>query len=271
VSAPQGESLEQRLARLTASAAKNMAAAKDAAAKATRDAAARAAAGESNATRPAAERRAAKSASAASPRPGVRREARFDVRSWSGALIVMAALVAVLFVVEAFDAASNHRLDRFGLKPREVSGLVGIVASPFLHSGWWHLVSNSVPFVLLGWVVLLSGLRNWLLVTAIVVLGGGLATWVVAPAGVIIGVSGLVFGWLGYLMARAFFARRLVFIAVALCIVFFFSSLFGGLLPSINSNVSWQAHVCGFAAGVLAGWLLHPRTRRRSRKGVSVS
>jgi membrane associated rhomboid family serine protease len=275
VSAPEGESLEQRLARLTASAAKNMTAAKEAAARVARESAARAAAGDPAGTstparrQPTAGRRLGKAES--QPQRVDRREPRFDVRSWSGALIVMVALAVVLFVVEAFDAAGNHRLDRFGLKPREVSGLVGVVASPFLHSGWWHLISNIVPFVLLGWVVLLSGLRNWLLVTAIVVVGGGLATWLVAPAGLIIGVSGVVFGWLGYLIARAFFARRLLWIAMALFVVFFFSSMFGGLLPSINSHVSWQAHVCGFAAGVLAGWLLHPRTPRRSLVAPSVS
>lgn len=195
------------------------------------------------------------------------REPPFDPTSWTGALIVMAGLAGVLYVVEAFDAAGGHRLDRFGLKPRMVDGLEGLVTSPFLHSGWWHLISNTGPFLLLGWVLLLSGLRTFVTVTAIVALVGGAVTWLVAPSGVIVGVSGVIFGWLGYLIARAFFARRVLWIVSAVLVAFFFSGLFAGLLPSLNSNVSWQAHVCGFAAGVFAGWLLHPRTPRRVRAG----
>jgi membrane associated rhomboid family serine protease len=176
----------------------------------------------------------------------------------------MAVLAAVLYAVEAFDVASGHRLDQFGIHPRQLSGLDGVVFAPFLHAGWWHLISNTVPFVLLGWVVLVAGLRTWLVVTGIVVFAGGLATWLVAPPGDIVGVSGLVFGWLGYLIARAFVTRRLVWIAVAVLVFCFFGSLFAGLLPSVGSPVSWQAHVCGFVAGLVAGWLLH---RRRPRRG----
>ena len=199
------------------------------------------------------------------------RRRRLDTGTWGGALALMAVIAALLFVVEAIDAASNHRLDRFGLKPREVDGLWGVLASPFLHASWWHLISNMAPFVLLGWVVLLSGLRTWLVVTAIVMFGGAIATWLIAPAGVIVGSSGVVFGWMGYLIARAFFARRLLWIVIAVFVAFFFSGLFAGLLPSISSNVSWQAHVCGFAAGVGAGWLLHPRPPRRTASSSSVS
>ncbi|MEP6599603.1 MAG: rhomboid family intramembrane serine protease [Actinomycetota bacterium] len=192
-------------------------------------------------------------------------EPPFDPTSWTGALTIMAGLAGLLYVVEAFDAAGGHRLDRFGLRPRMVDGLEGIVTAPFLHAGWWHLISNTGPFVLLGWVLLLSGLRTFLTVTALVALIGGAATWALAPAGLIVGVSGVIFGWLGYLIARAFFARRVLWIVAAVLVAFFFSGLFAGLLPTLNSNVSWQGHVFGFAAGVFAGWLLHPRAPRRVR------
>jgi membrane associated rhomboid family serine protease len=81
----------------------------------------------------------------------------------------------------------------------------------------------------------------------------------VAPSGLIVGASGLVFGWLGYLIARAYFSRKLRWIFVAVVVLVFFGTLLNGLLPSFNSNVSWQAHVCGFAAGIAAGAVLHPR------------
>ena len=93
-----------------------------------------------------------------------------------------------------------------------MAGLWGVLFSPFLHASWWHLISNTAPFIALGWAVLLSGVRTWLVVTAIVILVGGFATWLVAPSGLIVGASGLVFGWLGYLIARAVFSRRLMWI-----------------------------------------------------------
>lgn len=184
----------------------------------------------------------------------------FDPQSWGGALIVMCAVAVLLWIVQFVNAADDYHLDRFGMKPRETAGLWGLVSMPFLHASFGHLLSNTIPLVLVGWVLLLSGVRTWLAVTAIVVVGGGLLTWLLGPAHtVIVGASGMIFGWLGYLLARAYFSRRLKWIIVAVLVLIFFGTVLFGLVPSINSDVSWQAHVCGFAAGVGAGALLHPR------------
>jgi membrane associated rhomboid family serine protease len=113
---------------------------------------------------------------------------------------------------------------------------------------------------------MLSGVRTWLIVTGLVAVVGGVATWLIAPSGLILGCSGLVFGWLGYLLARAYFTRRIMWILGAALVAFFFSGLFAGLLPSINSRSSWQAHVCSFVAGVAAGWVLHPRRARATKQ-----
>jgi membrane associated rhomboid family serine protease len=108
-------------------------------------------------------------------------------------------------------------------------------------------------------VLLLSGVRVWAFVTAFVVVVGDFATWLVAPPGVIVGASALVFGWMGYLLARAYFSRRIKWIVTAVAVLIFFGTLLGNLLPTLDARVSWQSHVCGFLAGVLVGWLLHPR------------
>jgi membrane associated rhomboid family serine protease len=192
-------------------------------------------------------------------------EPPFDPTSWGGALVLMLSAAAVLWVVQFVNAAQHYSLDRFGLRPRRIDGLWGVVTEPFLHTGYGHLFSNTVPLVLIGWVLLLSGLRAWLMVTALVIVIGGLATWLVAPSGLIVGASGLVFGWLGYLLARAYFSRKLKWIVVAVLVLFFFGTLLVSLLPSFESNVSWQAHVCGFGAGVVAGALLHPPRSKRPK------
>ena len=187
--------------------------------------------------------------------------------------MLMSGFAAVLWIVQILNAIDDYRLDRFGLEPRALGGLWGVVTAPFLHSSYGHLLSNTVPVVLIGWVLLLAGIDIWATVTALVVVGGGLLTWLVGPGDtVIVGASGMVFGWLGYLLARAYFSRRLKWIVVAVLVLVFFGTLLFGLFPTINSDVSWQAHLCGFVAGIGTGALLHPRgqeTRLIGRSAVS--
>jgi membrane associated rhomboid family serine protease len=201
-------------------------------------------------------------------------EPPFDPSSWSGALIVMLGVTAVLWAVNIVNAGEHYSLDRFGLRPRRIDGLWGILTQPFLHASYNHLFSNTVPLVMIGWVLMLSGLRTWLTVSAMVVVLGGLATWLVAPGGprvYIVGASGLVLGWLGYLIARAYFSRKLRWIVVAALVLFFSGTLLTSLLPSFDAHVSWQSHLCGFAAGIVAGAVLHPTRAKvpRPRPGTA--
>lgn len=192
------------------------------------------------------------------------RSFKFTIKpdSWSGAFVIMSALLGVLWAVELVNMSDHGRLVRFGLKPRRVDGLEGIATAPFLHVSASHLLANSLPFLALGWLVLTSGLEKFLAATGIVMIVGGLFAWVVAPSGVIVGSSGLVFGWLGYVIARAWFSRKIVWIITALGAALFFSSMFGGLLPG-QPDVSWQAHVGGALGGVAAGWVLTERKKSR--------
>jgi len=210
---------------------------------------------------------------AARPEGRLARLARFDPTSWRGALITMTGIAGVLWIVEIVNAADSYRLDRFGLRPRDIDGLVGIVTSPFLHASFAHLLANTAPFIFIGWVVLLSGMRPFLLSSVIIIVLGGLMTWLIAPSvgphGGVVGASGLVMGWLGYLLGRAYFSRRVRWIVVAVLVVFFFGTLLGSLLPSVGTDISWQGHVAGFVAGVFAAWLLHPRRVRPRGLGPS--
>lgn len=193
-------------------------------------------------------------------------EPRFDPSSWTGALIVIAVLTVALYVVQYCNADDNYGWNRFGLKPREVDGLWGVLTQPALHDSWAHLLANTFPFAAIGWVLLLSGVRVFAFVTACVVVVGGLLAWLVAPShGEIVGASALVFGWIGYLLARAVFSRRLKWILVAVLVLVFFGALLGGLLPNSDSTVSWQSHLCAAVVGVAVAWLLHPRTRPSGR------
>ena len=180
-----------------------------------------------------------------------------------GAALLMAGLLAGLWVLEFFDQLSGERLDNFGIHAQELDGLPEIFTAPFLHAGWDHLISNSVPFFVLGFLVLLGGLARWLLSSLISIITSGLAAWLLTPGEVIIlGASGLIFGWLTYLLARGLWSRRPGQVALAIGVLVFYGGLIFGVLPG-QAGVSWQAHLGGAVGGVLAAWLLHRRSSRQ--------
>ncbi len=188
---------------------------------------------------------------------------------WGQAIAVMAVLAGVLWAIEIVNVALDYRFNRFGLEPRTAGGLWGILTMPFLHASAYQLLAITGPFLLIGWVVLLGGWRSFALITVLCTLVGGALAWLIAPSDTTeVGVSALVFGWLGYIVARAIFSRRITWIASALVVLLLFGSMFFSLIPEATSRgigqVAWQAHLAGVVAGLLAGWLLHQRKSRRT-------
>jgi membrane associated rhomboid family serine protease len=187
---------------------------------------------------------------------------RTEPRGLSGAaraMVVAAGFVVLLYVVEALDAILPGSLDDNGVRPRSVDGLEGVALGPLLHGGWPHLLGNTVPLLVLGFLLALSGLRTWLTVTAIVWVVGGAAVWLVAASGTVhLGASGLVFGWLAYLVVRGAFSRSLAQIALGVAVLLVYGGLLWGVLPG-RPGVSWESHLFGAAAGALAAWLVTPR------------
>lgn len=181
-----------------------------------------------------------------------------------GAVLVMTALLAGLWLLEIVDQLGGERLDLYGIRARDLDGLPGIVTAPFLHAGFDHLISNSLPFWVLGFLVLLGGLARWLISSVISIAGSGLAAWLLTPADtIIVGASGLIFGWLTYLLARGLWSRSVGQIAVAVGVLVVYGGLIWGVLPGA-AGVSWQAHLGGAVGGVVAAWLLHRRAVRRA-------
>jgi membrane associated rhomboid family serine protease len=180
------------------------------------------------------------------------------------ALVTMAVFTAALYVVELADRlAPAVALDENGIVPREVSGLDGVLWAPLLHGGWAHLAANTVPFLLFGFLAMAGGLGQFVVVTATIWLLGGLGTWLTGDDGVHLGASGLVFGWLAFLLARGFFARSIRQIALAVVLFAFWGGvLFAGVLPG-QPGISWQGHLFGALAGLLAAWLVTRADRVR--------
>jgi membrane associated rhomboid family serine protease len=179
------------------------------------------------------------------------------------AAFVMLLLLVGLWVLEFLDQLSGNELDQFGIHAQDVDGLPEILTAPFLHAGWDHLISNSLPFYVLGFLVLLSGLARWLASSLIIIAVSGMTAWLFTPPNtIILGASGLIFGWLTYLLARGIWSRRPAQVVVAVLVLVVYGGLIWGILPS-TAGVSWQAHLGGAVGGVLAAWLLHRRASRQ--------
>jgi len=178
---------------------------------------------------------------------------------WQSGLIVVGVLAAIMWIVELFDQISGDDLDQYGIQPRDVDSLPGIVAAPFLHAGFDHLIGNTIPFLILGAIIALGGATRVLLTTAIIILVAGLGTWLIGPAhSVHVGASGVVFGYAGYVIARGVFSRSLLELAIgALVVVLYSSTLLSALVPT--QGISWQSHLFGGIGGVLAAWMLDRR------------
>jgi membrane associated rhomboid family serine protease len=184
-------------------------------------------------------------------------------------LVVVAAMAGLMWVLEIFDQVfSGADLDQYGIRPHDApDGLLGIISAPFLHAGFGHLIGNTIPFLVLGAAIALSGLARVVSATVIVALVGGLGVWVFAPTGTDhIGASGIVFGYAAYLIARGAFSRNLLHLGVGIFVIAIYgTTLLFGLAP--RDGISWQGHLFGAVGGVVAAWALD--SRRRARPGAA--
>jgi membrane associated rhomboid family serine protease len=171
--------------------------------------------------------------------------------------------VALMWGLEILDQVLlRGSLDQFGIKPRSGQGLWGILWAPLLHGNFRHLIANTLPFISLGWLVMLRRTSDFWVVTIVTMAIGGLGTWLLgAPNTVHIGASGLVFGYLGFLLLRGYFERQFWSICLSVAVMTLYGGLLFGVLP-VARGVSWEGHLCGFIGGVLAAkWLSQGKGR----------
>ena len=171
--------------------------------------------------------------------------------------IILATFVAIFWLLEILDQfVFRGSLDYFGIIPHQVIGLRGILFAPFLHGDFPHLIANTVPFLILGWLVMLQETSDFFVVTGLTMLVGGLGVWLFAtPGSIHIGASILIFGYLGFLLLRGYFQRNIPSILLSILVFLLYGGTIWGVLPS-RPGISWQGHLFGFLGGVLAAKLI---------------
>jgi membrane associated rhomboid family serine protease len=176
-------------------------------------------------------------------------EALIQARS---SAVAIGTSAGVLWIVHAVNFALSGALLTFGIHPRTLLGLVGILFAPFLHVSLGHLAMNTLSFALLGGILMMRDKRDFWTVSAVSALGSGLGAWLLGGPGTVhVGLSGVLFGYLGFLMARGLFERSIGAIVLSGLVTWLFGSMAWGVLP-LAAGVSWQAHLFGFLTGVVA-------------------
>ncbi len=173
--------------------------------------------------------------------------------------------LAAMWLIEIFDRLLfGGSLDQFGIVPRQAVGLRGVLFAPLLHAGLGHLFANSIPFLVLGFMLMLRHRPQIGLISAIIVLISGLGTWLFAPPNTVtVGLSGLIFGYFAFLVVNAWYERSVGAIVFALVVIIAYGGLIWGIFPAVN-GVSWQSHFFGMLGGIVAARYLSTRGLIRS-------
>ena len=181
---------------------------------------------------------------------------------WVRAATYTLVFVALLWAIEIVDATADNTLDQYGVQPRSDEGLLGILFAPVLHGGWGHLSANTLPVLVMMFLVLVSGIGRGLAATAVIWVVGGVGVWLIAPDNTVhLGASVLIFGWLVFLMVRGIFSRSAGEIILGMVLFFMYGGLLLGVLPG-QPGISWQGHLFGAIGGGLAAAFLSDRRER---------
>jgi membrane associated rhomboid family serine protease len=167
-------------------------------------------------------------------------------------ILILATLIGLMWGLEILDAfVFRDGLDSLGILPRNMIGLRGILFAPFLHGGFDHLAANTIPLIVLGWLIMARSISDFFVVSIICMVVGGFGTWLFGATALHVGASGVIFGYLGFLLARYYFDRRLSSGLIALFVGCSYGSVLWGVLPSVP-GISWEGHLFGFLSGILA-------------------
>jgi len=166
-------------------------------------------------------------------------------------ILILTGICWLVFLVN--NTLSGGHLSQYGIVPRHLSGLPGVLWAPFLHASFRHLAANSVPLLILGGILCLRGRNEFGIATTGGILLGGLLTWLIGRSAIHIGASGLVFCYFGYVASLAWFQRGIGTLLLSLLCIVGYGGLAWGIIPT-STAVSWESHLAGMLSGVFLAW-----------------
>ncbi len=173
---------------------------------------------------------------------------------------IITSVIVLLWIILAVNFFLP--INSYGIIPRDINGLKGVIFSPFLHANMYHLIANSITLFFLGLIFITLERRRAIMITLYLIICGGLGTWIIGRSGAVhIGSSGVIYGIMGYLFFIGIFSRNIKTILVSLVTFFFYGGAIWGILP-VNSFVSWESHLCGLFSGMFVPRINKKKTDR---------
>lgn len=173
-------------------------------------------------------------------------------------------IILVLWSIRIIDILLPADLNRFGILPRTMEGLAGIILSPFLHGDFTHLLSNSIPLLILLSITLSFYQKTGKKVILIIIVMGGALVWLFGRSAFHIGASGLIYGLAAFLFTSGFFRNNFKSVLVSVIVFFAYGGLIYGIFP-IHSWMSWEGHLFGAIAGFFSAYIYRNPNKKNSR------
>jgi len=164
------------------------------------------------------------------------------------------SILIIAWIVEIIDQFTGISLDALGIRPRTISGLIGVPLMPFLHGGWGHIINNTISLAIMGVIASTLDSKNFKTVTAFIILLGGILIWIAGRNAIHVGASALIYGYFGYIIAACIVLKNWQAVLYGAIIIYAQLSMFAGMLPfTTSNNVSWEGHLFGAISGAVVG------------------
>jgi membrane associated rhomboid family serine protease len=173
------------------------------------------------------------------------------------AMIIPGSFLFVCWLIFLLEFSLDISFSEYGLRPRDLSQWFGIITMPFLHGDIQHILANSISFMILGTMVFYFYSQNSISIFIWSFFLTGILTWLIGRGNIHIGASGMVYAFAGYLFTAGVISKNMRLMAISLVVVFLYGSMIWGIFPQ-NTNISWEGHLSGFAAGIGLAFIYRP-------------
>ena len=175
------------------------------------------------------------------------------------------SIVTICFVLQLINSLPGINLNGFGIYPRSINGLIGILSAPFLHGSWWHFASNMLPFMVLSWLICQYSVKRFYNVFIFTALVGGFLVWALGRSNIHVGLSGVIYGFWGFILCYGVIRRSFKSIVIAVVVALLYSGFVWGVLPQ-RLHISFESHLFGALSGLFLGYKLAKSDKLKSQK-----
>lgn len=170
-------------------------------------------------------------------------------------------IILIMWAIKSFESLFNLSFYTFGIYPRTLDGLWGVITSPFLHGDFQHLIANTLPMLILSTLLFFFYGKKSILIFILLWLTSGIFTWLIGRLSWHIGASSLIYAMASFLIFGGFFSKNYKLILISILVIIAYSGLIFGLFPT-SGPISWEGHLSGALGGLLWAYMFRKKLRK---------